>query len=190
MAAKGGGSWKVAYADFVTAMMAFFLVMWICAQDQKMKEAVAHYFMDPLGGSPVGAASKPGKNGSLFERPGTGSVPNAESSAMGRGRGPHTRAEAGRATKLVADWVHTDDEIYTRWHGYAQRAMEEAEGAPEVRERQATATEVAARLLAKRLQEEVSRNGPETGLHRDLLQNAIAEVNWVEIAEDLLARLD
>ena len=28
----GGGSWKVAYADFVTAIMAFFLVMWIIAQ--------------------------------------------------------------------------------------------------------------------------------------------------------------
>ena len=38
MAGKGGGgSWKVAYADFVTAMMAFFLVMWISAMDQKIK---------------------------------------------------------------------------------------------------------------------------------------------------------
>jgi len=44
MAGKGGGAWKVAYADFVTAMMAFFLVMWITAQNTKIKEAIAHYF--------------------------------------------------------------------------------------------------------------------------------------------------
>jgi chemotaxis protein MotB len=47
--AGGGGAWKVAYADFVTAMMAFFLVMWITAQSQKVKEAVAHHFSDPFG---------------------------------------------------------------------------------------------------------------------------------------------
>jgi chemotaxis protein MotB len=34
MAGGGGGAWKVAYADFVTAMMAFFLVMWIVAREQ------------------------------------------------------------------------------------------------------------------------------------------------------------
>lgn len=39
-----GGSWKVAYADFVTAMMAFFIVMWILGQSQPVKEAVEHYF--------------------------------------------------------------------------------------------------------------------------------------------------
>src|SRR5437667_11714986 len=44
MAGKGGGAWKVAYADFVTAMMAFFLVMWITAQNTKVKQAIAHYF--------------------------------------------------------------------------------------------------------------------------------------------------
>jgi chemotaxis protein MotB len=47
--AGGGGAWKVAYADFVTAMMAFFLVMWITAQSQKVKEAIAHHFSDPFG---------------------------------------------------------------------------------------------------------------------------------------------
>ena len=49
MAGKGGGAWKVAYADFVTAMMAFFMVMWITSQDQKLKEAIAHHFSDPFG---------------------------------------------------------------------------------------------------------------------------------------------
>ena len=41
------GAWKVAYADFVTAMMAFFLVMWLVAQSQAVKQAVGGYFRDP-----------------------------------------------------------------------------------------------------------------------------------------------
>lgn len=42
-----GGAWKVAYADFVTAMMAFFIVMWILAQSPKTRESVVAYFKDP-----------------------------------------------------------------------------------------------------------------------------------------------
>ncbi len=52
MAGKGGGAWKVAYADFVTAMMAFFMVMWLVAQSKPMKEAIASYFNDPTGHNP------------------------------------------------------------------------------------------------------------------------------------------
>ena len=44
-----GGAWKVAYADFVTAMMAFFLVMWILAQSDAVKESIQGYFQDPVG---------------------------------------------------------------------------------------------------------------------------------------------
>jgi len=42
-----GGAWKVAYADFVTAMMAFFLVMWLVGQSKAVKASVAGYFRDP-----------------------------------------------------------------------------------------------------------------------------------------------
>ena len=42
-----GGAWKVAYADFVTAMMAFFLVMWITAQNNAIKQSIAQYFQSP-----------------------------------------------------------------------------------------------------------------------------------------------
>jgi chemotaxis protein MotB len=42
-----GGAWKVAYADFVTAMMAFFLVMWLVGQSKSVKAGVAGYFRDP-----------------------------------------------------------------------------------------------------------------------------------------------
>jgi chemotaxis protein MotB len=49
MAGKGGGAWKVAYADFVTAMMAFFMVMWILGMDQQLRQAIEGYFSNPVG---------------------------------------------------------------------------------------------------------------------------------------------
>jgi len=42
-----GGAWKVAYADFVTAMMALFIVLWIVGQSKQVRQYVAHYFKDP-----------------------------------------------------------------------------------------------------------------------------------------------
>ena len=47
MAGHGGGAWKVALADFMTALMAFFLVMWILAQRPDLLEGTAKYFRDP-----------------------------------------------------------------------------------------------------------------------------------------------
>ena len=42
------GAWKVAYADFVTAMMALFIVLWLTAQDTRIKEAVERAFRNPF----------------------------------------------------------------------------------------------------------------------------------------------
>ena len=42
-----GGAWKVAYADFVTAMMALFIVLWIVGQSSSTKQAISMYFTDP-----------------------------------------------------------------------------------------------------------------------------------------------
>jgi chemotaxis protein MotB len=42
-----GGAWKVAYADFVTAMMALFIVLWIVANNVTIRASVADYFRDP-----------------------------------------------------------------------------------------------------------------------------------------------
>ena len=50
-----GGAWKVAYADFVTAMMSLFIVLWLMNSSEKVKKAVAGYFNDPKGtGEPDG----------------------------------------------------------------------------------------------------------------------------------------
>ena len=46
-----GGAWKVAYADFVTAMMALFIVLWLMNSSQKIQKAVGGYFKDPTGKS-------------------------------------------------------------------------------------------------------------------------------------------
>src|SRR6478735_6543784 len=43
-----GGAWKVAFADFVTAMMALFMVLWISAQDKKILIATSRYFQSPF----------------------------------------------------------------------------------------------------------------------------------------------
>jgi chemotaxis protein MotB len=47
-AAHHGGAWKVAYADFVTALMALFMVLWIAAQDPKILKATSRYFQQPF----------------------------------------------------------------------------------------------------------------------------------------------
>jgi chemotaxis protein MotB len=46
-----GGAWKVAYADFVTAMMALFIVLWLLNSSKEVQEAVGGYFKDPTGTS-------------------------------------------------------------------------------------------------------------------------------------------
>jgi chemotaxis protein MotB len=58
--AHHGGAWKVAYADFVTAMMAFFLVMWIVGQSEDVKAGVAGYFRDPKALTEGGRGVLPG----------------------------------------------------------------------------------------------------------------------------------
>jgi len=55
MAGKGG-AWKVAYADFVTAMMALFMVLWITSQDKEVLIATSRYFQNPFN-SPMDASS-------------------------------------------------------------------------------------------------------------------------------------
>lgn len=50
-ASHHGGAWKVAYADFVTALMALFIVLWLMNSSKQIQEAVGGYFKDPTGTS-------------------------------------------------------------------------------------------------------------------------------------------
>ncbi len=74
--AGGGGAWKVAYADFVTAMMALFMVLWISAQDQEILIATSKYFQSPFN-TPMDASS-----GVMDSEGGEGSGESAASDEM------------------------------------------------------------------------------------------------------------
>lgn len=61
-----GGAWKVAFADFMTAMFAMFLVLWLVNQSSDVKAAVAGYFQDPMGSArEAGASAIPGQGGQI-----------------------------------------------------------------------------------------------------------------------------
>src|SRR3954469_6175507 len=69
-----GGAWKVAYADFVTAMMAFFLVMWLMGADEATKASIAGYFKDPGSQTPISDNNANPQNGdklNVFAQPAT-----------------------------------------------------------------------------------------------------------------------
>jgi len=65
-----GGAWKVAYADFVTALMSLFIVLWLMNSNARVKEAVAGYFRDPAGAGKVSGTDNKGRDKTLV-------IPNA-----------------------------------------------------------------------------------------------------------------
>lgn len=187
MAGKGGGgAWKVAYADFVTAMMAFFLVMWLSAQDQSVKQSVANYFNRV---DPIGASKKPGERGSLFSSQTRGNVPAGDDVALGTGRESYNSpGESSSATRLVGEWLFSDDKITSYWKQQAQRSREAASISETVRNNTGTVDEVARLNLAGQLKEEFAKGIPPhvSSVQQDLFIWVLSEVNWPQLAEDLL----
>lgn len=93
--AHHGGAWKVAYADFVTAMMALFLVLWLTSQDEKIKEAVERSFRNPF---------------TSVTKESTGIVSNKDTQAVKSSQGNFDSAsvvELNMLRKLAADIVKT-----------------------------------------------------------------------------------
>ena len=183
MAGKGGGSWKVAYADFVTAMMAFFMVMWIGSQDQKTRQAVANYFVDPSG-----ASKRPARTGAVFDSLNGGPVPENEKTSTGRGRNTYSSStQPNWATRMVGEYVTTDPKAAAYWREQVARAKQAAADSPQVRTSEKPLEEVAAGLLARQLRDELTAAAPTSaGLYEDLLHRGIQEVNWNELAEDMV----
>ena len=191
MAGKGGGAWKVAYADFVTAMMAFFMVMWICSQDQKIRDEVAHYFSSPsfFFKDPVGQGKKPDVTGAVMENPVAGTVPQAKSVAMGKGRQSHTAAGPdGRATKLLSDWIHSKPGSEKYWREQAAKARARAALTKGPDAKSGEQEDAAAHQLAKQMRDEFTKGMPvqEGSPYGDLLYEILAEVHWTELAQDML----
>jgi chemotaxis protein MotB len=77
--AHHGGSWKVAYADFTTAMMALFLCLWLTSQDQKIKDAVERAFSNPF---------------SSITKQSSGIIPNKDASSTYKQQGRFTSISA------------------------------------------------------------------------------------------------
>ncbi len=87
MSKKGhhGGAWKVAYADFVTAMMALFMVLWLTSQDQRIKEAVERAFRNPF---------------SSVTKDSTGVIPSKDTQAVKSSTGNFDSSSAVELTML------------------------------------------------------------------------------------------
>ncbi|MHB0959582.1 MAG: OmpA/MotB family protein [Pirellulaceae bacterium] len=117
MAGKGGGAWKVAYADFVTAMMAFFMVMWLISQGDDVKEAVASYFTDPRGSYTSGGALLPPVMGTFpAEMSAPGSPDDAKKKKRSSGAGKPTAKVAfatnrGDRTRMGTVVLYDEDTV-------------------------------------------------------------------------------
>jgi chemotaxis protein MotB len=189
MAGHGGGAWKVAYADFVTAMMAFFLVMWICSQDQKIKKSVADYFGDPLT-IKQGLSKEPYRTGSMFEKLSTGTVPESVGVAVANGRNSYSSLrESNRLTKDVSDWLFSSQENFRYWKDRADVLRERNQLRTGESKKPEEAMKAATRQLAAELETKIGQTAAQgaKGLSADLIYGAITQVNWTELAEDLLA---
>jgi len=91
-----GGAWKVAYADFVTAMMALFIVLWLLNTNKPVREAIAGYFKDPAGTGE--------KKGTLLS--GTGETVVATKDDMGK-----LKAELLKSLQAMPDFGKLKNQI-------------------------------------------------------------------------------
>jgi flagellar motor protein MotB len=181
MAKGGGGSWKVAYADFVTAMMAFFLVMWIGAQDVKVRQSVANYFVDPSG------VSKTPKSGGQFDEVSPGPVPN--NTAVNGGAG--TRTPSGQppnpATAAVMQWIKENPDRLEYWKGQAQQCRETAAsqaGANQAKPPDEVARDLFSKMLSTAMAADLPPQTPE--VYRRIVFASLVGVDWDQVAKDIM----
>src|SRR5438270_13656906 len=115
-------------------MMAFFLVMWLCAQNAEVKRSVADYFSDPLGTTQGGMEKKASRTGAVTEHISSGAVPLQERVALGQGRRSYSPLRLNSpATKLVRDWLHRDQKVNQYWKKQVQDQLESARWSKEVK---------------------------------------------------------
>lgn len=187
--AGGGGAWKVAYADFVTAMMAFFMVMWLVSQDQTVQDSVAKYFVDPVGFSLSGSSTRPVDSAGVFESEFQGQVPGAKSRSSGKGRGSmQSRENSESETSLVADSILEEPSQTQRWQAEARKQLESARNVPAVREGTISERAAAKLLLARKMREQVTAEAisSTTGVYQDLVSTSLNRVDFEELAEEVI----
>lgn len=91
-----GGAWKVAYADFVTAMMALFIVLWLMNSSKQVQEAVGGYFKDPTGTS---------------RKVGSNMLGAGENFTLTRDNMPKLKEQLQTAMRQLADFEHLKSHI-------------------------------------------------------------------------------
>jgi chemotaxis protein MotB len=91
-----GGAWKVAYADFVTAMMALFIVLWLMNTSKQVQEAIGGYFKDPTGTSKLVGTNMQG---------------SGESFTLKKDDMPKLKEELQKAIKRVANFDKLSKQI-------------------------------------------------------------------------------
>jgi len=91
-----GGAWKVAYADFVTAMMALFIVLWLLNSSKQVQEAVGGYFKDPTGTS---------------KKVGSNMVGSGESFTLSKQDMPKLKEELQKAIRRISDFDKLKNQI-------------------------------------------------------------------------------
>ena len=91
-----GGAWKVAYADFVTAMMALFIVLWLLNTSKQTQEAIGGYFKDPTGTS---------------KKVGSGQVGSGENFTLTKDNMSKLKEELQAAVRKVTDFEKLKKQI-------------------------------------------------------------------------------
>ena len=91
-----GGAWKVAYADFVTAMMALFIVLWLLNTSKQTQEAIGGYFRDPTGTS---------------KKVGTNLAGAGENFAITKNNMPKLKEQLQKAMKQLSNFDELGDQI-------------------------------------------------------------------------------
>jgi chemotaxis protein MotB len=91
-----GGAWKVAYADFVTAMMALFIVLWLMNSSKQVQEAVGGYFKDPTGTS---------------KKVGTDQTGSGENFTLTKDNMPKLKEELQKTVRQITNFEKLKDQI-------------------------------------------------------------------------------
>jgi chemotaxis protein MotB len=126
-AAHHGGAWKVAYADFVTAMMAFFLVMWlVTAVSKEQRAAIFDYFKNP--------SMEPGK--SVKPAPGQMGPGGASTSPINLGGGLDSPKTSLKKSETIGATVMTSPAPPIDLKSEAQKAAEAAELLKQIEKKQ------------------------------------------------------
>ncbi|TAK60767.1 flagellar motor protein MotB [Methylobacter sp.] len=127
--AHHGGAWKLAYADFVTAMMAFFLLMWLLGTtSEPERKGIAEYFQDPFKASTEEKGLDVGDRTSIIEAGGSDLTTEAQGQ-VDKGLIPETKDISPEEIELKAEEIEKE-----KLENLKQKIQEKIDSTPELTE--------------------------------------------------------